>query len=145
MFAFLAPSATPRVETVENGVYRRSISLHGIDGYFEVSLDGENSGLAARVQFGDPRSLFFITERIRAMFDLNADWEDIVRGLRTDPVLVGPVEARRGLRVPGCWNGFELTTRAILGQQVSVKCATSIAGRLVSIFVRRLSEPSRLS
>src|SRR2546428_315226 len=78
MLAFLAPRATPGVETVENGVYRRSISLHGIDGYFEVSLDGENSGLAARVQFGDPRSLFFITERIRAMFDLNADWEGIV-------------------------------------------------------------------
>src|SRR5213076_3002859 len=127
MLVFLAPRATPGVETVENGVYRRSISLHGIDGYFEVSLDGENSGLAARVQFGDPRSLFFITERIRAMFDLNADWEAIVRGLRTDPVLVGPVETRRGLRVPGCWNGFELTTRAILGQQVTVKGATALA------------------
>ena len=145
MLAFLAPRATPGVETVENGVYRRSISLHGIDGYFEVSLDGENSGLAARVQFGDPRSLFFITERIRAMFDLNADWEAIVRGLRTDPVLVGPVEARRGLRVPGCWNGFELTTRAILGQQVTVKGATALAGRLVSNFGRRFSAANGLT
>src|SRR5947199_1841668 len=145
MLVFLAPRATPGVETVENGVYRRSISLHGIDGYFEVSLDGENSGLAARVQFGDPRSLFFITERIRAMFDLNADWEAIVRGLRTDPVLVGPVEARRGLRVPGCWNGFELTTRAILGQQVTVKGATALAGRLVSNFGRRFSAANGLT
>jgi len=145
MLAFLAPRATPGVETVENGVYRRSISLHGIDGYFEVSLDGENSGLAARVQFGDPRSLFFITERIRAMFDLNADWEAIVRGLRTDPVLVGPVEARRGLRVPGCWNGFELTTRAILGQQVTVNGATALAGRLVSNFGRRFSAANGLT
>ena len=145
MLVFLAPRATPGVETVENGVYRRSISLHGIDGYFEVSLDGENSGLAARVQFGDPRSLFFITERIRAMFDLNADWEAIVRGLRTDPVLVGPVEARRGLRVPGCWNGFELTTRAILGQQVTVNGATALAGRLVSNFGRRFSAANGLT
>jgi 3-methyladenine DNA glycosylase/8-oxoguanine DNA glycosylase len=145
MLAFLAPRATPGVETVENGVYRRSISLHRIDGYFEVSLDGENSGLAARVQFGDPRSLFFITERIRAMFDLNADWEAIMRGLRTDPVLVGPVEARRGRRVPGCWNGFELTTRAILGQQVTVKGATALAGRLVSNFGRKFSPANGLT
>jgi len=145
MLAFLAPRATPGVETVENGVYRRSISLHRIDGHFEVSLDGENSGLAARVQFGDPRSLFFITERIRAMFDLNADWEAIMRGLRTDPVLVGPVEARRGLRVPGCWNGFELTTRAILGQQVTVKGATALAGRLVSNFGRRFTPANGLT
>ena len=145
MLAFLAPRATPGAEVVENGVYRRSISLNGGDGYFEVAPDEKDSALVARVQFGDPRSLFFITERIRAMFDLNADWVTIVRALRTDPVLVGPVEARRGLRVPGCWNGFELTTRAILGQQVTVKGATALAGRLVSAFGRRFSGPSGLT
>src|SRR5438445_8882249 len=79
------------------------------------------------------------------MFDLNADWEAIVRGLRTDPVLVGPVAARRGLRVPGCWNGFELTTRAILGQQVTVNGATALAGRLVSNFGRRFSAANGLT
>jgi AraC family transcriptional regulator of adaptative response / DNA-3-methyladenine glycosylase II len=86
------------------------------------------------VQFGDPRSLFFITERIRAMFDLNADWTAIVQSLRTDPALARRMEADPGLRVPGCWNGFELTVRAILGQQVSVKGATTLAGRLVKTF-----------
>jgi len=145
MLAFLAPRATPGVETVENGVYRRSISLNGSDGHFEVALDEKDSALIARVQFGDPRSLFFITERIRAMFDLNADWVTIVRALRTDPVLVGPVEARRGLRVPGCWNGFELATRAILGQQITVKGATVLTGRLVSTFGRKFSAASGLS
>ncbi len=145
MLAFLAPRATPGVEAVENGVYRRSISLNGSDGHFEVALDEKDSALIARVQFGDPRSLFFITERIRAMFDLNADWVTIVRALRTDPVLVGPVEARRGLRVPGCWNGFELATRAILGQQIRVKGATVLAGRLVSAFGRKFSAASGLS
>src|SRR6266568_2729648 len=145
MLAFLAPRATPGVEAVENGIYRRSISLNGSDGYFEVALDEKDSALVARVQFGDPRSLFFITERIRAMFDLNADWVTIVRALRSDPVLVGPVEARRGLRVPGCWNGFELTTRAILGQQVTVKGATVLAGRLVSTLGRKFSAASGLT
>jgi AraC family transcriptional regulator of adaptative response / DNA-3-methyladenine glycosylase II len=134
MLAFLAPRATPGVEAVERDRYLRSISLNGNHGYFEVSLDEANGGLAARVQFGDPRSLFFITERIRAMFDLNADWTAIVQSLRTDPALARRMEADPGLRVPGCWNGFELTVRAILGQQVSVKGATTLAGRLVKTF-----------
>jgi 3-methyladenine DNA glycosylase/8-oxoguanine DNA glycosylase len=134
MLAFLAPRATPGVEVVEHGSYRRSISLHGSHGCVEVSLDEGNDALAVRVQFGDPRSLFLITERIRAMFDLSADWADIVQSLRTDPVLARRVDAEPGLRVPGCWNGFELATRAILGQQVSVKGATTLAGRIVKTF-----------
>ena len=68
------------------------------------------------------------------MFDLNADWAAIVQSLRTDPVLTGPVDAAPGLRVPGCWNGFELAIRAILGQQVTVKGATALAGRMVRAF-----------
>src|SRR5436190_9369764 len=58
MLAFLGPRATPGVEVVENGVYRRSISLNGGDGYFEVAPDEKDSALVARVQFGDPRALF---------------------------------------------------------------------------------------
>jgi len=134
MLAFLAPRATPGVEAVELGSYRRSISVHGSHGCVEVSLDEGNDALAVRVQFGDPRSLFLITERIRAMFDLRADWADIVQSLRADPVLARRVDAEPGLRVPGCWNGFELATRAILGQQVSVKGATTLAGRMVKTF-----------
>ncbi len=134
MLSFLTPRATPGVEVVELGVYRRSISLHGSHGYVEVSLDQRKDALAVRVQFGDPRSLFIITERIRAMFDLSADWSDIVQVLRADPELASRVEVAPGLRVPGCWNGFELATRAILGQQITVKGATTLAGRLVRTF-----------
>src|SRR6266436_4470823 len=87
MLAFLAARATPGVEVVELGSYRRSISLDGNHGYFDVALDEENDALVVRVQFGNPRSLFFVTERIRAMFDLNADWAAIVESLRGDPAL----------------------------------------------------------
>jgi hypothetical protein len=82
MLSFLSARAIPGVEVVEAGVYRRSISLNGNHGSFEVSLDETNHTLIVRVQFGDPRSLFFITERIRAMFDLNADWSTIVGSLK---------------------------------------------------------------
>jgi AraC family transcriptional regulator of adaptative response / DNA-3-methyladenine glycosylase II len=145
MLGFLAARATPGVELVELGSYRRSISLNGNRGYFEVSLDEGNDALAVRVQFGDPRSLFFIVERVRAMFDLNADWAAIVRSLRTDPLLGRCVEANPGLRVPGCWNGFELATRAILGQQITVKGATALAGRIAKAYGRPFSTAGGLT
>lgn len=140
MLAFLAPRATPGVEAVEGGIYRRSISLGGAAkgeyGYFEVSLDNNGVALAARVQFGNPRALFFVVERIRAMFDLNADWAAIVASLKGDQALAQQLEAHPGMRVPGCWNGFELAVRAILGQQISLKAATTLAGRIAEAFGR---------
>lgn len=134
MLAFLAPRATPGVEALEAGRYRRTISLNGSNGSFEVSLDEASYSLVLRVHFGDPSALFFIIERIRSMFDLNADWPVIVRGLRTDPILRDRIDSGPGLRVAGCWNGFELATRAILGQQITVKGATELAGRMVRAF-----------
>jgi AraC family transcriptional regulator, regulatory protein of adaptative response / DNA-3-methyladenine glycosylase II len=142
---FLKPRATPGIEEVENGVYRRSISLRGACGYFEVSLDRSADSLAVRVQFGDPRALFFIVERIRAMFDLNADWTAITEVLSADPLLSERMKANPGLRVPGCWNGFELGVRAVLGQQITVKGATKLAGRLVSKFGQPLHPANGLS
>jgi AraC family transcriptional regulator, regulatory protein of adaptative response / DNA-3-methyladenine glycosylase II len=134
MLAFLAARATPGVEVVEAGRYRRSISWHGHEGYFEVAFDEGRDALVVRIEFGDPHSLIFIIERIRKMFDLGADWAVIVQSLKSDPTLVSSVEANPGLRVPGSWNGFELATRAILGQQITVKGATALAGRMVSRF-----------
>ncbi len=145
ILAFLALRATPGVEAVELGAYRRSISLGGDHGYFEVSLDERNNTLLARVQFGNPHSLFHIVERIRAMFDLNADWLAIAESLRSDPALAGRINAHPGLRVPGCWNGFELATRAVLGQQVSVKAATTLAGRLVEAYGKPFQGPHGLT
>jgi AraC family transcriptional regulator, regulatory protein of adaptative response / DNA-3-methyladenine glycosylase II len=139
MLAFLAARATPGVEIVEPGIYRRTISMNGHDGYFEASLDEPRDALLVRIDFGDPRSLIFIVERIRAMFDLNADWAAIVQSLKSDPVLSGRVKADPGIRVPGCWHGFELATRAILGQQITVKGATAMAGQMVSRFGKRIA------
>ncbi len=145
MLDFLAARATPGVEVVESGSYRRTISLNGREGYFEVSLDESRDALLVRIDFGDPHSLFFIVERIRAMFDLNADWADVMQVLNGDPVLASTVKNDPGLRVPGCWNGFELAVRAILGQQITVKGATSLAGRITSSFGKRFVGPNGLT
>jgi len=145
MLAFLEARATPGVEAVNNGRYLRSICVDGMSGYFEVSLDEEHDSLRVHIHFGDPRSLFFIVERIRAMFDLNADWTDIAHALKGDPALAGLVDSAPGLRVPGCWNGFELATRAILGQQITVRSATTLAGRIVRMFGRVIPATAELT
>jgi AraC family transcriptional regulator of adaptative response / DNA-3-methyladenine glycosylase II len=145
MLAFLAARATPGVEAVENGCYRRTISLNGCDGHLEVSLAQEHDALSLRVQIADANLLYLITERVRSMFDLNADWAAIAQGLGTDPELASCIRKTPGLRIPGCWDGFELTTRAILGQQITVKGATTLAGRIAKSFGRRISDGQNLS
>jgi AraC family transcriptional regulator of adaptative response / DNA-3-methyladenine glycosylase II len=145
MLAFLAARATPGVEVVEHNSYRRSISLNGGHGYFEVSLNEAQNALAVRVQIADPRSLYLIIERIRAMFDLNADWATIAQSLGTDAELASRISAEPGLRVPGCWDGFELTIRAILGQQITVKGATVLAGRIAKSFGEAFSGANGLT
>jgi AraC family transcriptional regulator, regulatory protein of adaptative response / DNA-3-methyladenine glycosylase II len=134
MLEFLAAHAIPRVEVVEDGCFRRTILLNENPGYFEVTRDASRNALNVRVQIGEPRLLFFIIERIRAMFDLDADWPTIERTLAADPVLAAHVHAHPGLRVPGCWNGFECAVRTILGQQMSCARANELADRMVSAF-----------
>lgn len=142
---FLGPRCTPGVEAVEGACYRRTISLNGKPGYFEVCPDHERHWLVARIEFGDPQLLFAIAERIRRTFDLNADWASIVQTLRGDPMLSPIVRMEPGLRVPGFWNGFELAVRAILGQQITVKGATTLAGRLVARFGKKFDGPKGLT
>src|SRR4029079_173378 len=145
MLAFLAERATPGVEVVDLRGYRRTISLNGCHGYFEVSPDEGRDEVAVRVQIADPRSLYLIIERIRSMFDLNADWAVIAQSLGTDPALTSRIRAEPGLRVPGCWSGFELTIRAILGQTMTVKGATALVGRIAASYGQRISDADGLT
>ena len=135
MLSCLAATATPGVECVDDAGYRRTISLNGSNGSFEITRDATQPGLCARIRFGDPRSLFAIVERLRALFDLNADWTAIVGTLSTDPMLAAKLETAPGRRVPGCWNGFELAVRAILMRQAAGD-ATRAAGRIAMSFGR---------
>jgi AraC family transcriptional regulator of adaptative response / DNA-3-methyladenine glycosylase II len=74
--------------------------------------------------------LFEVMQRAREALDLDAPVGDITAVLRRDPDLRRLLVRNTGIRVPGAWDGFELAVRAILGQQVSVKAATTIAGRI---------------
>src|SRR3954468_14051021 len=145
MLAFLAARSTPGVEVVEGGRYRRSISVNGVHGYLEVSLAESGEALAVRVQFADAKLLYRIVERIRNMFDVNADWAAIEQGLCADPALRSRIRKSPGLRIPGCWDGFELATRAILGQQITVKGATTLAGRIANLYGQNVATGEGLS
>lgn len=136
---FLAPRATPGVESVDHGTYRRTISLHGEPGWMEVALASDATALDVRIHYPQPRWLFLIIERVRAMFDLAADPESFMRHFRRDPLLGPRITTKPGLRVPGSWDGFELAVRAVLGQQVTVRGATTLAGRLVREFGTRIN------
>jgi AraC family transcriptional regulator of adaptative response / DNA-3-methyladenine glycosylase II len=131
----LARRAVPRVEATEGGVYRRTFRVDGRSGGVSVRPDPEGRPfLVARVTGDVRRDLLTVAERIRRIFDLGADPARIARSLSADPWLEPRVRARPGLRVPGAWDPFELAVRAILGQQISVKGATTLAGRLVEAF-----------
>ncbi|MGH8307792.1 MAG: AlkA N-terminal domain-containing protein [Gammaproteobacteria bacterium] len=130
LLAFLVARATPGVEEVTQGRYRRSIVLKAQHGILEVRPVKHAHVLEARIRFPEPACLLQIVTRVRAMFDLAADPAVIVQHFHRD-ALLGPLVRRHpGLRVPGAWNGFELAVRAVLGQQVTVRGATTLAGRL---------------
>jgi len=133
LVGFLGSRAIPGVEKVEGAVYRRTISLCGQPGILSLEMgedafQAEISGPAAdhAADHADGARA-----RLGRLLDLGADPAAIAAVLGRDPLLAPAVAARPGLRVPGAWDSFELGIRAVLGQQVSVAGASTLAGRLV--------------
>ena len=141
LLAFLGPRAIPGVEAVEGGAYRRNIEIAGAKGWFEVRPGGANT-LKLLIEFPESAPMLRIVSRVRRMFDLDSDPMLINAHLAHDKAMKPLVTARPGLRVPGAWDGFELGVRAILGQQVSVSAATTLAGRLVKALGHPVLEPA---
>src|SRR5712672_2793070 len=131
LVAFLGARAIPGLEAVDGGRYRRAVE----NGRLEVRPDRGNALALTLTPFRRERGeLLEIAGRVRRMFDLDADPLQIAATLAADPLLGPSVRARPGLRIPGAWDPFEACVRAILGQQVSVRAATTFAGRLVEAF-----------
>jgi len=131
LVAFLGARAIPGLEAVDAGGYRRTVE----NGRLEVRPDRGNALALTLTPFRRERGeLLEIAGRVRRMFDLDADPLQIAATLAADPLLGPSVRARPGLRIPGAWDPFEACVRAILGQQVSVRAATTFAGRLVEAF-----------
>lgn len=140
MVGFLSARAIGGMETIEAGVYRRSISLGGQHGWISVAM-GDGDWLDVEVDFPEAAALPEIERRLRAMFDLDAQPRLINPQLATDPLMAQLVAARPGLRVPGTWDGLELAIRAVLGQQITVVAAIRLAGKLVTQYGQPLETP----
>ncbi len=140
LVAFLGLRAIPGVETITPEKYVRSIRLDEAVGIVEVTPAPGKHHLVAKLRPSGPASLIRVSDRLRRIFDLSADPERISAQLRRDPDLRTRVRAHPGLRVPGAWDGFELAVRAILGQQVSVRGATTLAGRITEVYGEKLPE-----
>lgn len=131
LIAFLAPRAIPGVEEVAEGAYRRNIRFGDRVGRLEIRPARSHDELILAVDFPDSKALLPIAARVRRLFDLDSDPAEISSRLESDRLLGSLVSLRPGLRVPGAWDGFELAIRAILGQQVTVRGATTLSGRVV--------------
>jgi AraC family transcriptional regulator, regulatory protein of adaptative response / DNA-3-methyladenine glycosylase II len=133
VLTWLEARAIESVEEVVDGVYRRVVVENGKIGIIDVANDPAASSLTVVVRQPAVRGVPAILERVRRAFDLDANIESVEAVLSRDASL-GPLVARRpGLRVPGGWDPFELATRAVLGQQVTVIAARRLAGQLVAL------------
>jgi AraC family transcriptional regulator of adaptative response / DNA-3-methyladenine glycosylase II len=128
LLGFLSQRVVPHVEDVQYGKYRRTVHLtrqnRDITGHLEVWHDTDKRMLSVRLSDSLLPVCAPLLERLKRLFDLHADPAAI------NSVLGKLAEQRPGLRLPGSFDGFETGVRAILGQQISVAAASTLAGRL---------------
>lgn len=131
---FLQGRAIPGIEQVESRCYLRAIVHADQVGWVRVEPSRAKPAIEVTVSQSLLKHLPMLVQRLRALFDLDARPDVIDAHLGKDPRLRSLVRARPGLRVPGAYDGFELAIRAVLGQQVSVRAASTLATRLVRRF-----------
>ncbi|MFL6239465.1 MAG: AlkA N-terminal domain-containing protein [Actinomycetes bacterium] len=139
LFRFLGTRAVPGIEEWDGTTFRRSLHLpHGTG---VVDLTPADGHVRATMRLDDVRDLAAAVQRCRRLLDLDADSVAVADALGRDPLLRRLVRNAPGRRVPGHVDGAELAVRAILGQQVSVSGARTVAGRLVAKYGKPLTAP----
>lgn len=132
LMRFFAARAISGVEHVADDTYSRSVVVDGALGMLEARAIPGDTALALSVRLASPRGLMPLVANVKRMFDLDTDAAEIARHLRRDPLLRHFVPTT-GVRVPGAWDPFEIGVRALLGQQISVAAARTLAARLVQM------------
>ncbi|MYD95848.1 MAG: DNA-3-methyladenine glycosylase 2 family protein [Gammaproteobacteria bacterium] len=129
LFSFLEGRALAGLEAVGGSRYRRRL---GPDAWLEARVEGDSLNVSVPPHLS--RRTDEIVKRLTGLFDLDVDPGTIDSHLARHPALARRVQAAPGIRVPGTWDPFEGAVRAILGQQVSVARATTLAGLLSDRF-----------
>lgn len=135
LLGFLALRATPGVEAVSDNCYMRTVAIGAKRGWIKVEPSRSKNALRVELSHSLAPVLSQTLARVKRLFDLTCEPRQI------EAHLGELAEAHPGLRVPGAFDGFEMAVRAILGQQVSVKAATTLAGRYAATFGGPLETP----
>ncbi|MGA5266642.1 AlkA N-terminal domain-containing protein [Streptomyces lydicamycinicus] len=122
--------------------YRRTLRLPHGAGIAEVDEAAGDGWLDCRLHLAELRDLTTASQRVRRLFDLDADPYAVAERLRADAVLARLVDRHPGLRSPGAPAPDELAVRAVLGQQVSVAAGRTLGGALVAAYGEPLPEPA---
>src|SRR6185295_14958645 len=138
---FLAVRMIRDVEFVTAESYARTVRLGKQSGWIKVRHAPEKQSLLVEFTHTLSPVLPALLGRLRNQFDLAARPDLIAAHLMKDPLLRKSVAKNPGLRVPGAFDGFEMAIRAILGQQITVKAATTIAGRFAAAFGEKIETP----
>jgi AraC family transcriptional regulator of adaptative response / DNA-3-methyladenine glycosylase II len=137
LFAFYADRTILGVETAKDRVYARA--LRTPSGVAVIALSQSAAGAVnVSVMGAGVGELYAVTGRVRRALDLDTDVAAVAKALSADKILSPAIAKQNGLRLPGAWDPFELAVRAVLGQQISVKAARTLAGRIVARFGERL-------
>lgn len=139
VLGYLAARAVVGVEAVVDGAYTRSLRLPRGPGV--VTVRPADGYVAAELRLADLRDLPAAVRRVRALLDLDADPQAVVDALGHDPLLGSMVRAMPGRRVPGHVDAHEQALRAVLGQQVSIRAAATLAARLTVAYGEPLNAP----
>ncbi|MGH9552132.1 MAG: DNA-3-methyladenine glycosylase 2, partial [Terriglobales bacterium] len=135
MLDFLRARACPGVEHVDEERYMRTVMVDDVSGWLTVSLSDKPSTLVVTLSSSLAPKFLQVLTRLKRLFDLQAKPE-IIEGQ-----LGSLARKHPGLRVPGACDAFEVSIRAILGQQVSVKAASSLAGRIAREYGEEIETP----
>jgi AraC family transcriptional regulator of adaptative response / DNA-3-methyladenine glycosylase II len=139
LLAFLAARAIPGVESVVDGTYGRTLALpHGRGTARLTPADGH---VDCTLRLTDMRDLGSAVSRLRRLLDLDADPGAVDELLADDPSLAPSVAHTPGMRLPGCVDGAEIVTRALIGQQISVAAARTALGALTLALGEPLETP----
>jgi AraC family transcriptional regulator, regulatory protein of adaptative response / DNA-3-methyladenine glycosylase II len=141
LLTYLRLRAIPGVESVNGTHYRRTVAIGDHQGWIEVSLGKSGHALNLEMSQSLAPVIGAVIVRVKNLFDLSAIPDAVSALLSGDPTLAGILTRLPGLRVPGAFDGFELGVRAVLGQQVSVKSATTMAGRWARAFGAVIATP----
>jgi AraC family transcriptional regulator of adaptative response / DNA-3-methyladenine glycosylase II len=141
LLEFLSGRIVKGVDHVAQGVYYRTVSIGSAQGWIAVQNSPERCVL--QLDFTDSLTSVvpILLDRLRNLFDLDAQPAVIAAHLRQDERLRPSVEEKPGLRVPGAFDGFELAIRAILGQQITVKAATTLSCRFAEALGTAIATP----